>query len=91
MLIVWLQGSWVRGKRQGLGKQNYLKGDIYEGLWKEDLQEGPGRCVCVCVCGWSNSVLFNLVCICMSAVKIVNLNSASKHALEKSTCMHEGT
>jgi translation initiation factor 5B len=29
----------VSDKRQGLGKQTYLKGDIYEGLWKQDLQE----------------------------------------------------
>lgn len=37
------QGSWIAGKRHGLGKQVYAKGDIYEGLWKEDGQDGPGR------------------------------------------------
>eukprot|EP00967_Tisochrysis_lutea_P015574 scaffold17561_cov20-Tisochrysis_lutea.AAC.6 len=37
-----VQGSWVADKRHGLGKQTYAKGDIYEGLWKQDLQDGPG-------------------------------------------------
>jgi hypothetical protein len=36
-------GSWVEGKRSGLGILTLANGDRYEGHWTADQRDGPGR------------------------------------------------
>ena len=36
-------GSWAEGMRSGLGILTLLNGDRFEGHWRDDRNEGPGR------------------------------------------------
>lgn len=37
------QGGWALNVKHGLGKQSFSIGDIYEGIWKNGVPDGPGR------------------------------------------------
>ena len=36
-------GTWKRGKANGLGKKTYRNGATYEGEWKDDAFHGKGE------------------------------------------------
>ena len=37
------EGSFLRGKRDGVGKCTFPEGGIYEGQWKNDKMNGFGK------------------------------------------------
>ena len=40
-------GSWLKNRKNGLGKKIYANQDCYEGLWKHGKAWGPGRYIWV--------------------------------------------
>lgn len=45
----WYDGEWFEGKRQGFGIRRYLSGAVYEGMWRNNVQNGEGSMA------WENS------------------------------------
>jgi hypothetical protein len=41
--LILFQGSFEENKRSGFGSYTYANGDVYEGLWKNDLKNGEGN------------------------------------------------
>lgn len=39
------EGSYVDGKKAGVGKMTYPNGDVYTGQWKNNVMEGEGTYV----------------------------------------------
>lgn len=42
----WYSGSFVKGKRQGLGRCIFSSGEKYIGQWHKDKRHGQGKALC---------------------------------------------